>query len=161
MIETSAAKRIQLAVEDTEIGSSADGIPFARVPVARAVEALRFLRDTLGFERLVDLTAVDYPDREDRFELNYLVYSMPQRAWFRLKARTAGEAPSGVTVFAGLNWYEREVYDLFGVRFADHPNLQRIMLPDNWKGHPLRRDAPIVWEPVEFSQRRQEQDYGG
>jgi NADH-quinone oxidoreductase subunit C len=84
---------------------------------------------------------------------------MADNAWLRLKARTAGDAPSGVAVYPGLSWYEREVYDLFGVRFADHPDLRRIMLPDDWVGHPLRRDEPIGWEPIQFSKGRQEQ-YG-
>jgi NADH-quinone oxidoreductase subunit C len=156
---TSAAERLQAAFEGTESGFSADDLPWVRVPLGQVTAALRTLRDELGYERLVDLTAVDDPEREERFELNYLVYSMTQRAWLRLKARTAGEAASAVSVYPGLNWYEREVYDLFGVRFADHPDLRRIMLPEDWSGHPLRRDAPIDWEPIDFSKGRQEQ-YG-
>jgi|GEM_PF-2298694 NADH-quinone oxidoreductase subunit C len=154
-----AAERLQAAFAAVETGVSRDDIPYACVPVDQVVAALRLLRDELGYQRFVDLTAVDFPEREDRFELNYLVHSLTDNAWFRLKARTAGMAPSGVSVFPGLNFYEREVFDLFGVVFTDHPKLERIMLPDTWNGHPLRRDAPIVWEPVEFSKGRQEQ-YG-
>ncbi len=156
MIDASPAERLQAAVPDSEIGASADEIPFVRVAPDRVADSLHYLRDTLGYDRFVDLTAVDTPTREDRFELNYLVYSMVARVWLRLKARTAGQAPSGVSVYPGLNWYEREVFDLFGVVFSDHPNLKRLMMPDDWVGHPLRRDAPIVWEPVEFSKGRQE-----
>ena len=156
---TPAAEQLLAAYEGAESGFSADDLPWVRIPVAEVAAVLRRLRDELGFERLVDLTAVDDPGREERFELNYLVHSMADNAWLRLKARTAGEAPSAVSVFPGLNWYEREVYDLFGVRFADHPDLRRIMLPEDWSGHPLRRDAPIDWEPIDFSKGRQEQ-YG-
>ena len=156
---TEPAERLLAAFDQAEGGASADGIPFARVPARLVAEALTLLRDELGYERLVDLTAVDSPEREERFELNYLVHSLRDGRWFRLKARTAGRAPSGVGVFPGLNFYERELYDLFGVDFDGHPNLTRLMLPDDWVGHPLRRDAPLVWEPVEFSPRSQEQ-YG-
>jgi NADH:ubiquinone oxidoreductase subunit C len=156
---TPAAERLQAAYEGAESGFSADDLPWVRIPVAEVAVALRRLRDEQGFDRLVDLTVVDDPQRNDRFELNYLVHSMADNAWLRLKARTAGDAPSAVAVYPGLSWYEREVYDLFGVRFADHPDLRRIMLPDDWVGHPLRRDEPIGWEPIQFSKGRQEQ-YG-
>jgi len=156
---TGAIERLREAFQETESGLSADGIPWVRLAVGDTVAALRLLRDNLGYERFVDLTAVDSPERPDRFELNYLVYSMQARVWLRLKARTDGAAPSAVSVYPGIAWYEREVYDLFGVAFVDHPNLRRIMLPDNWVGHPLRRDAPESSEPVEFSKQHQEQ-YG-
>src|SRR5262249_40883913 len=114
---TEPAERLLAAFEHAEGGTSTDGIPFVRVPVTSAAEALLLLRDELGYQRLVDLTAVDTPERDDRFELNYLVHSLPESRWFRLKARTDGLAPSAENVFPGLNFYEREVFDLFGVRF--------------------------------------------
>ena len=147
--------RLLAALPDTESGVSADGIPFARVPVADVAEAATLLGDELGYGRFLDITAVDDPERADRFELQYLFYSMTEKRWFRLKARTAGDAPSITPRFAGANWYEREVWDLFGVRFEGHPELTRIMLPDDWQGHPLRRDHPIGGEPVDFTVTRE------
>lgn len=139
----------------TETGVSADGIPYARVPVERLPDAVGAIRGPLGHARFVDLTAVDHLSREARFELVYLFYSMADRTWLRLKARTDLEAPSITPLVAGADWYEREVFDLFGVRFVGHPDLRRIMLPDDWVGHPLRRDEPLGAEPVDFTVTRE------
>jgi NADH-quinone oxidoreductase subunit C len=138
-----------------EVGTSADAIPFVRVPVAELTDAVQTIRGPLGYGRFVDLTAVDRLAREERFELVYLFYSMPDHAWLRLKARTDAEAPSITPLVRGANWYEREVWDLFGVRFVGHPDLRRIMLPDEWPGHPLRRTEPLGSEPVDFTVTRQ------
>ena len=149
-------ERLQAVFPSAESGSSADAIPFVRLAAVGAVpEAARLLRDELGYGRFIDLTAVDSPERDDRFELQYLFYSMAEQRWFRLKAPTAGDAPSITPIFAGANWYERELWDLFGVRFEGHPNLTRIMLPDDWEGHPLRRDHPTGGEPVDFTVTRE------
>jgi NADH-quinone oxidoreductase subunit C len=137
-----------------EFGFSADGIPFARVPLADVADAVRHVRDDLGYRRFVDLTAVDRLTREERFELVYLFYSMDQHAWVRLKTRTDAEAPSITPFVRGADWYEREVWDLFGVRFVGHPDLRRIMLPEEWYGHPLRRTEPLGSEPVDFTVTR-------
>lgn len=137
------------------VGESADGIPFVRVPVEAVSAAVERIRSELGYGRFVDLTAVDHLAREERFELVYLFYSMEARAWLRLKARTDAEAPSITAAVPGANWYEREVYDLFGVRFEGHPGLTRIMMPDDWQGHPLRRDVPLGSEPVDFTVTRE------
>ena len=139
------------AFPDAETGVSADGIPFARVPVAEVLGAIAKVRGELGHKRFVDLTAVDRMTREERFELVYLFYSMQARTWLRLKARTDAEAPSLTPLIPGANWYEREVFDLFGVRFDGHPDLRRIMLPDDWEGHPLRKDYVSFGEPVAFT----------
>ncbi|MHB8621527.1 MAG: NADH-quinone oxidoreductase subunit C [Chloroflexota bacterium] len=116
-------------------------------------EAMRRLRDE-GYVRFVDLTVVDEPARVDRFELNYLLYHMDQKEWVRVKARTDGTAPSVTGIFAGANAYEREAYDMFGIAFEGHPMLHRILMPDDWVGHPLRRDEPIGGEEVDFTTRR-------
>jgi NADH:ubiquinone oxidoreductase subunit C len=79
---------------------------------------------------------------------------MQQQTWLRLKTRTDGEAPSITPLVPAANWYEREVFDLFGIRFDGHPDLRRIMLPDDWQGHPLRRTEPIGAEPVDFTVTR-------
>jgi NADH:ubiquinone oxidoreductase subunit C len=143
------------AFPSAETGLSADGIPYLRVPPEDLPGAAAILGDELGYGRLIDLTAVDDPGLEPRFELQYLFHSMDEGAWLRLKVRTAAEAPSITNRFPAANWYEREVWDLFGVRFVGHPDLTRLMLPDDWQGHPLRRDAPAVEEPVDFVATRE------
>lgn len=139
-----------LARIDAERGTSADGIEFLRVPAQHVPTAIGALAEA-GFTRFIDLTVVDDPDRADRFELQYLLHSMVDNCWVRVKSRTAAEAPTITDRFAAANWYEREAFDMFGVRFRGHPNLTRILMPDDWTGHPLQRDAPLGGEPVEFS----------
>ena len=152
---STAPDRLATAFPSAERGVSADSIPFVSVELGALPEVVALLGDELGYGRFIDLTAVDDPEREDRFELNYLFYSMAELSWLRLKTRTAGEVPSITPRFAAANWYECEVWDLFGVRFAGHPDLTRIMLPDDWQGHPLRRDEPTGGEPVDFTVTRQ------
>ncbi len=132
----------------------ADGIATVRVPLLGLMGAIQSVRGPLGHARFVDLTAVDLLSREDRFELVYLCYSLEHHTWLRLKTRTDREAPSITAVVAGANWYERELFDLFGIQFQGHPDLRRIMLPDDWRGHPLRRTEPLGAEPVDFTVTR-------
>jgi NADH-quinone oxidoreductase subunit C len=132
----------------------ADGIPTATVPLADLPAAAVFVRDQLGYACFRDLTAVDDPRHPERFLLCYLFYSLARRGWFRLKTRTPAAAPSLVPVFAAADWYEREVFDLFGVDFTGHPDLRRLLLPDDWEGHPLRADHPVGGEPVDFTVTR-------
>ena len=139
---------------DAETGTTADGTPFARVAPAAVPGAVAHLRDALGYGCMRDVTVVDDPTRLDRFEVTWLFYGMDVPGWFRLKARTADAVPSIVGLFEAARWYEREVWDLFGVRFAGHDGLERIMMPDDWQGHPLRRDEPIGGEPVQFTMTR-------
>jgi len=136
------------------ISVPADGIPTVRVPLAELLSAVERVRGELKHSRFVDVTAVDHLTREERFELVYLFYSLEQRTWLRLKARTDRDAPSITPMVPGANWYERELYDLFGIHFDGHPDLQRIMLPDDWRGHPLRRTEPLGSEPVDFTVTR-------
>lgn len=103
------------------------------------------LRDAHGFERLAGLSCIDRYPMEPRFEVFYLLHSIARNERLKLKVALAGDAPALATVtpvWAGADWYEREAYDLFGVHFEGHPDLRRIMMPDNWEGHPLRRDFP-------------------
>jgi NADH:ubiquinone oxidoreductase subunit C len=137
-----------------EAQPSADGIPTFRVRVDDLLSTIERVRGPLGHTRFVDLTAIDRMTREERFELVYLFYSLDHHTWLRLKARTDAEAPSLTSIVPGANWYEREVFDLFGVRFEGHPDLSRIMLPDDWQGHPLRRSEPLGAEPVDFTVTR-------
>jgi len=99
-----------------------------------------------GYNFFEDMTAVDWYPSEPRFQLSYSILSHNFKQRIRLVARLNGESPSidSVTsVWPSANFYEREVFDLFGVHFAGHPRLTRIMMPDNWKGHPLRKDYPV------------------
>jgi NADH-quinone oxidoreductase subunit C len=119
----------------------------ARVDPARIVEVLRMLRDDpeLEFEMLTDLTAVDYLGEVPRFEVVYHLYSVAKNHRVRIKARVAEDAPeieSAVSLWPSADWMEREVWDLYGIRFRNHPDLRRILLYEQFDGHPLRKDYP-------------------
>ena len=101
--------------------------------------------------RLSSVTAVDRDPSDPRFEVVYHLHSIEHNERIRLKCRLSGENPeidSVTSVWRSADWYEREVFDLFGIRFAGHPDLRRIMLPDDWEGHPLRKDYPITGSRV-------------
>jgi NADH-quinone oxidoreductase subunit C len=101
---------------------------------------------SLQYDSLSDVTCVDWIPRGPRFEVIYHLFSTVTKKRVRLKVRLAGDNPavdSLVPIWAGANFFEREVFDLFGVRFNEHPNLKRIMMPDNWEGNPLRKDYPV------------------
>lgn len=103
------------------------------------------LRDNQGFERICGISAIDRYPLEPRFEVVYFVHSVSRNIRLKLKVALPGTDPaveSVTSVWEGANWYEREAFDLFGIRFEGHPNLKRIMMPDDWEGHPLRRDFP-------------------
>jgi NADH-quinone oxidoreductase subunit C len=111
-------------------------------------EACALLRDDAecAFNYLSDITCVDWYPAEPRFEVVYHLLAIAKKERVRLKARLDGSSPSieSVTsVWPSANFYEREAFDLFGVRFSGHPNLKRIMMPDDWEGHPLRKDYPV------------------
>ena len=114
-----------------------------------------FLRDdeAAGYDFLSDVSAADVWPDEPRFQVNYHLYSMTRNTRLRLKAsvRDGQSLPSVAGVWPAANWFERETYDLFGVKFDNHPDLRRLLLPDDYLGHPLRRDAPLVVEEVEFT----------
>jgi NADH-quinone oxidoreductase subunit C len=130
----------------------------ARVRTGRLPEILRFLRDDprTKLDLLSDLSAVDYPNDPKRFEVNYHIYSVPHRHRLRVKVRVAdGESvPTATGVWATANWHEREAFDLFGIAFAGHPDLTRILLPDDWKGHPLRKEYPLEGFPEQHPRYR-------
>jgi NADH/F420H2 dehydrogenase subunit C len=117
------------------------------VPVSHLLEAARFLRDTpeTAFDFCSDVTASDWPTRPQRFDVIYCLYSTRLHTRVRLKVR-AGEhdpVPSVSGIWPGANWLEREVYDLFGVNFTGHPDLRRILMPEDWQGFPQRKDYPL------------------
>lgn len=124
------------------------------VDAARISEVCGYLRDEEEFDYLVDLTAVDYPKREKRFEIVYQLYSFERNVRLRVKA-PLGEnetIASAVPVWSTANWLEREVYDMFGVRFDGHPDLKRILLPEDWQGYPLRKDYGIIQQDTQWVQ---------
>lgn len=114
---------------------------------ARILDALRIAKHDLAFERLSTVTGVDRYPAEPRFEVVYHLQSIANKQRLRLKARVSGENPaieSAFAVYRSADWYEREVFDFFGVRFLNHPDLTRIMMPADWEGHPLRKDYPVT-----------------
>jgi NADH-quinone oxidoreductase subunit C len=110
------------------------------------VEIATYSRDDEKFDWLSDLTAVDWPKREKRFDIVLNMYSFEKNERLRLKVHAAADerVPSVQGVWATANWEEREVYDMFGVIFEGHPDLKRILLPDEWQGYPLRKDYDIL-----------------
>jgi NADH-quinone oxidoreductase subunit C len=122
---------------------------------AALVEVATWLRDDEGarFRHLSDLSGTDYPDRPDRLSVDYHLYSFDHNVRLRLKVRVSVEdphIPSVTGVWPTANFHEREVYDFFGVRFDGHPNLVRILMPEDWRGHPLRKDYPLGGVDVDY-----------
>jgi len=117
----------------------------------KIVSVCGFLKYDQQFIRLSTVTAVDLYPREPRFEVVYHLHSIERNQRLRLKCRLAGDAPqidSMTGVWRSANWYGREAWDLFGSRFTGHPDLTRIMLPEDWEGHPLRKDYPVTGRRV-------------
>jgi NADH-quinone oxidoreductase subunit C len=115
---------------------------------------LQILRDEEQFDYCVDVTAVHYPKRERQFDVLWILYSFARNERVRVKTQIAeGEhIPSAVSIWPTANWLEREAYDMFGIQFEGHPELKRILLPDGWKGHPLRKDYGIIEQDTEWVQ---------
>jgi NADH-quinone oxidoreductase subunit C len=122
------------------------------------VSLCTFLRDDseLFFNFLSDLTAVDYLGRKPRFDVVYHLYSIDKnhRLGLKVKVEEDESIPSITSVWSTANWLEREVFDLFGIRFDGHPDLRRIVLPEDWEGHPLRKDFPLTREEVMFTHNK-------
>ena len=117
-------------------------------------ELLQILRDEEQFDYCVDITAVHYPKREKPFDVVWILYSFARNERIRVKTQIAdGESiASVVPLWTTANWLEREVYDMFGIKFDGHPDLKRILLPDGWKGFPLRKDYGILQQDNEWVQ---------
>ena len=125
-----------------------------RVARERIVEAATILRDAFGFQAAEDITAVDYwQRREPRFDVVYHFFSYEHGDAITLRvAVDDGETMPSITgVFPGANWYERELFDMFGIPFEGHPDLRRIIMPYDWEGHPLRKDYPLGCEEPQFT----------
>jgi NADH-quinone oxidoreductase subunit C len=111
-----------------------------------AIPVLEYLKLEADFDYLVDITAVDWPKRAERFDLVYIIYSFARNERVRIKTQIAeGFRPeTAVGVHLTANWLEREVFDMFGIEFAGHPDMRRILLPEEWSGYPLRKDYSIL-----------------
>ena len=143
----------------------ADSVDFATiyVPADRLVETCRALRDAdaLRFSTLIEVTAADYLPRQPRFEVVYHLLSIARRLRLRLKVRVAdgAELPTVQSVWRGAGWLEREVWDMFGIVFDGHGDLRRLLMSEDWEGHPARKDYPVqirkttqTYEPMEVSE---------
>jgi NADH-quinone oxidoreductase subunit C len=150
---------------------SGDGMPTLYVARDQLVDTCRALRDApeLRFAFLADLLPVDYHPREPRFEIVYLLASLgvagfgetARRLRVKVRVPADGVVPSVSSVWPAANWSEREAYDLFGIHFSDHPDMRRILMPDDWEGYPLRKDYPVqikqpvkTYEPLQVSQEQ-------
>src|SRR5215211_4251871 len=123
---------------------------------ARIVEICDFLKrdEDTGFDYLSDLTCVHYPDRRDApFEIVYNLFSIASNERVRLKVRTSEAVESVTSVWPAANWLEREVFDLFGIRFSNYPDLRRLLLPPDWEGYPLRKDFPLEFVENAWTER--------
>ncbi|NTU76278.1 MAG: NADH-quinone oxidoreductase subunit C [Alphaproteobacteria bacterium] len=149
-----------------------------RVPRTRIADVLQRLRDdpAIAMTQLMDICGADYPERPERFDVVYSLLSLRHNARLRVKIQTDEEAfvPSVACVYSAAGWFEREVWDMFGVRFRDHPDLRRILTDYEFEGHPLRKDFPlvghvemryddekkrVVYEPVKLAQDYRDFDY--
>jgi NADH-quinone oxidoreductase subunit C len=148
------------------------------VDPARIVETLQFLRDdpAVGFISIIDISGADYPEREKRFDVVYHLLAPKLNRRVRIKVATDDHTPiaSATAVYPGAEWYEREIYDLFGVLFDGHPDLRRILTDYGFEGHPLRKDFPMTgfvevryddeekrvrYEPVRLNQEFRQFDF--
>jgi len=127
----------------------------ARIPLGRLIEVAVALRNDprAAYEMPVTMTCIDWPERDLRFQVEYLLRSLVHNDLITLAVAASedDEVPSLAAVFPGMEWHERECFDLFGLKIVDHPNLTRILLPDDWEGHPLRKDYVSFGEPVAFT----------
>jgi NADH-quinone oxidoreductase subunit C len=146
-----------------EAGESADGMPTIVVAREQLVEVSRALRDTpaLRFAFLADISCTDYHPRDPRFEVIYLLVCLGAPGWgdtpkrLRMKVRVpAGDVnvPSVTSVWPAAGWPERELYDFFGIVVTDHPDLRRLLMPEDWEGYPMRKDYPVqIKQPVKLT----------
>ena len=146
LADTEWARALHARVPGAILGvtTAVDGV-VPEIAAEHIVSVARTLRAESGFERLSAVTAVDWWPREPRFEVVYFFHSFRQNLRSRMVVKLAeGEEIDSITsIYPAANWYEREVFDLFGINFRNHPNLERIMMPLDWQGHPLRKDYPV------------------
>jgi NADH-quinone oxidoreductase subunit C len=153
-------KTLETAVKDLEANFGGQATEFRgqmqlNLPVEQIVAAAKALRDEHDFEVMPDITAVDYwPETAPRFHVVYQFNSISQNIRLTVRVPLDGNEPTMPTmtgVFPNANWLERELWDMFGIRFEGHPDLRRILMPFDWEGHPLRKDYPVGYEEVQFT----------
>ena len=149
-----------------------------KTSVSEVTEVIKFLKldNKLKFKQLIDIAAIDYPNEEKRFELVYLLLSIENniRVKISIKFEINEKIPSIVKIFPSANWMEREIFDMYGIKFVNHPDLRRILTDYNFKGHPLRKDFPltgfnevrysekdkkVIYEPVKLEQNYRNFDF--
>lgn len=173
------AKTVDTLLGDRIVSKTlANGELTVVVEADRIIEVLTRLRDDTAclFEVLVDICGVDYPERARRFDVVYHLLSMRRNERLRVKVEADGETPvpSALAVYPAANWYERETYDMYGILFAGHPDLRRLLTDYGFQGHPLRKDFPVtgyvelryddqqkrvVYEPVKLTQEFRKFDF--
>lgn len=125
------------------------------VPVEQIIACLQALRDEFGFEMLSDITAVDYyPEASPRFHVIYQVRDVRRHYLLTLRVPVNGVNPTiatAETIYPNANWLEREIWDMFGIRFEGHSDMRRILMPADWQGHPLRKDYPLGYEEIQYT----------
>ena len=178
LLQTIGAKVAAAAPGAVLEQASAFGELTLTVDPSRIIDALRFLRDDPAgqFVSIIDISGADYPEREKRFDVVYHLLSPKLNRRIRVKVMTDEETPiaSATAVYPGADWYEREIYDFFGVLFVGHPDLRRILTDYGFDGHPLRKDFPMTgfvearyddqekrvrYEPVRLNQEFREFDF--
>ncbi len=135
-----------------------------KTSVNEIIEIIKFLKldNRLKFKQLIDIAAIDYPNEEKRFELVYLLLSIENniRVKISIKFETNEKIPSIVKIFPSANWMEREIFDMYGIKFVNHPDLRRILTDYNFKGHPLRKDFPLTgFNEVRYSEKEKKVIY--
>jgi NADH-quinone oxidoreductase subunit C len=163
------SRRLSADTTSLEAVESRDGMPTIYVPPAQLPDVCLVLRDDpeLRFVFLADVTAVDYYPREPRYEVLYILAcpgvsgygDVPKRLRLKVRVPSDSAVPSVSSIWASANWGEREVYDFFGLRFEGHPDLRRILMPEDWEGFPMRKDYPVqinqpvkTYEPLQVSE---------
>ena len=145
-VETIQAKFPQAVIEATEFR----GEQTLLLKPEHLISVCTYLKKNLQYDFLETVTAVDWPERLPRFDVVYQLLSIQHQCFLRLKVQVGQRrekqpaVPTVTGVWLGANWYEREVYDLFGLTFTDHPDLRRILMPNDWTTHPLRKDYPLT-----------------
>ena len=149
-----------------------------KTSVSEIIDVIKFLKldNRFKFRQLIDIAAIDYPNKDKRFELVYLLLSIENnlRIKISIEFETNEKIPSIVKIFPSANWMEREIFDMYGVKFVNHPDLRRILTDYNFKGHPLRKDFPltgfnevrysekdkkVIYEPVKLEQNYRNFDF--
>ena len=135
-----------------------------KTSIGEIMDVIKFLKldDRFKFKQLIDIAAIDYPNEEKRFELVYLFLSIENniRVKISIKFETNEKIPSIVKIFPSANWMEREVFDMYGIKFINHPDLRRILTDYNFKGHPLRKDFPLTgFNEVRYSEKEKKVIY--